>query len=511
MRLPNRRVRAVPSKRSQNRHEWGNATLIEARRRPQIRWSIIAAVSFFTLYAMMIGLLAGRHNPTGLFGGIGIIALFWLGRYWRTAVPVLLVVSCTDGFAKHLNNSSAFYILKDALVLAILIGMIVDLATNRDARPVGRWQGIFPWLFYLTFMIADAAIPHISFASQLAGFRARVFFSLMVVIGVMYFTSPRVLVRAGYVLIVAITIGAMAGIIQVILGTTWEGLGVGFLIASQKYQAFSSLIGAYFLAYGTMVDPESLGLACGFGLLVAMAMLGFVRGVSKLWLLVAMLVMVTGLLLSGARGAILGTVVGMIPVLVLSFGRKETRGSAWLAVAIVSLGLPLSTLSSGGSSSERFTAESTSFAADTRAASYPLVSSALQTHPLGLGLGAAGAGGNAVANSDSVPIDNYFLAIVYETGPLGLVLLVTVLLTIFTRTLKCAFDAQTLGARTVYIGYAGAQVELFVSAFFTQGSWDYAPVAQAFWLLAGATVIPLRVEGLAEKLNTLTSFRKVAV
>ncbi len=458
---------------------------------------------------MSIGFLAGRRNATGLFAGIGILALFWLGRYWRTTVPILLLVSCTDGFLKHLISSSALLILKDALVVAIIIGMVVDLALHRKERPQGRWQGLFPWVFYFMFIVANVALPHLSIASQIAGFRARVFFSLLIVVGAVYFSSPRVLVRAAWVFVIGITIAAGTGIIQVALGVSWESLGVGFLLASQKYQSFSSVIGAYFLAYGTMVDPESLGLGCGFGLLLAMGMLGLVKGSAKVWVLIAMLIMVTSLLLSGARGAILGTGFGLVLVFALAFRWKETRSSAWLALIVVGLGLPLAGLASGGSNSERFSSESTTYGAENRAAAFPLVSSALQKNPLGLGIGSAGAGGAALAGSDqSTPIDNYYLAILYETGPIGLILLVVVLVTIFSQTIRSAFASQSLEARVVFIGFAGAQIELIVSAFLTQGSWDYAPVSQAFWLFAGATLIPRRVvEAVIEK----SSRRKVTL
>jgi len=258
-----------------------------------------------------------------------------------------------------------------------------------------------------------------------------------------------------------------------------------------------------------MVDPESLGLGCGFGLLLAMGMLGLVKGSAKMWLLIAMLIMVTSLLLSGARGAVLGTGFGLVLVFALAFRWKETRGSAWLALIVVGLALPLAGLASGGSNSERFSSESTSYAAENRAAAFPIVSSALQKNPLGLGIGAAGAGGGVLAGSDQrVTIDNYYLAILYETGPIGLILLVVVLVTIFSQTIRSAFASQSLEARVVFIGFAGAQIELIVSAFLTQGSWDYAPVSQAFWLFAGATLIPRRVvEAVIEK----SSRRKVTL
>ncbi len=469
----------------------------QVARRPEPRQIALTAICGAILLG--IAYAAGANSPTLLFGLVGIVVLFWVGVGWRVGVAGLLWLSCIDGTLKFLHSTTAVFVLKDAILVAVALGLLITLAMHPALKPAGKWRAAWPWFMYIAFLAVQALNPANGLTGGIAGFRSHALFSLLFVVGIVYFDSAKRFARTANIVIGGIVLSSLVALFQFALPDTWASLAPGFQMANAKFQSFVGA-GSTLRAYGSMVDPAALGLACSLGILFAAAALARVRGAAMYWLMVAIGLMGMALLFSGSRASLVGLGVGMLALLVLSWRHKSMRTSSILALAVVIVSSPVALTIGGGGGADagsRFTSsDSLSVASQSRARSANMVYAGALTHPFGFGLGAAGGGGRLTTKSkNNLAVDNLYLSALYETGFVGLILLLFVQGSILFYTVKAANEAGSVETRSVYIGMAAAQVGLLFTGFWTQGSFDYAPVAQVFWLFAGAVALPKRVEG----------------
>jgi hypothetical protein len=477
-----------------------------ALRRP----SALAVGRFtWTLIFALLAALTGASAAAGFVNGVGFTAFLvlagWLVVYWRAGVDVLLVLACVDGFLKYLHGSVATFVLKDITVAVIVLGLSYYLATHPKALREQRWAGAWLVLAYVGFEAVEVFNPGGSPAAAVAGFRAHAFFCTLFFVGAFFLTSRKALTRTAVLAVGAITFACLVGIAQFVIGPAWTELGPGFLAASRHFvtegtpglipvPGQSNMISRI---YGTMVDPTSLGLAATFGIIYAAGALFAAKSTwSRILLGGAIFTMLVALLLSGTRAAIGAAAIGFfVFVLILAF-RRETRRFVFVAVAMAVIAVPVGVAISGTSASQRFSSRSAQLALETRQRSAALVFASARQQPFGVGLGAAGAGGKYRKKQRglTLAVDNLYLATLYETGPIGLGLLLTMQIGIFVLTLRAAYKATSVGVCTTFAGMGAAQIALLAAGTLNQGSLDYAPLAQMFWLFAGAITMPERFD-----------------
>lgn len=424
----------------------------------------------------------------GLAAGVAVLA------NWTAGIPLLLLVSATDGFIKHDSSSAFTYILKDALLLLIVTGLALRLGLSTADRPDHvRWRGMLPWALYVGFLVSQLAHPALTFAGALGAFRAHAAFAFLFVVGAIYFQRRERLTRTANLVIVVCALCALSAVVQDVMGARWLHLGPGFLKASLHYTTFPSAAarlqgfgGATFRMYGTLVDPAAMGLACAFGILIALASLGRLRGFARLAAMLSIPLMAAGLALSQARADIGGLAAGLLVFAALALRAKETRAIAVGGVLLLAISIPIGVIATHGSVLDRLLAQdAVAYAQATRDRSRDIVISELPAYPFGHGLGAAGAGGN-LRDEDGLAVDSLYFSTLYETGFVGLFALLLVQGSFLALGLRGALRAADPGARSVFMGLVAAQVLLLVSGWFSQGPFDYAPVSQMFWLFTGA-------------------------
>lgn len=457
--------------------------------------------------ALILGALLSAA-VLGWLGGQGSIALF--GEFvfclvliacavsWTFGVPALLTLSTVDGFLKHyMSHSAAVYLVKDVMMGAVLAGMLVYLAFHREQIMNRSWHGFIPWILFFGYMASQIVHPALGFPGAIAGFRSRAFFSLLYVIGAVYFARRERLIPAANLVVMLGVIAAGSGIMQHVMGARWDAIGPGFALATQKYssavddprlvQHVSASVQGVTTAmrsYGALVDPTALGLFCAFGILFAVAAFGRARAAGRFGLMIAVVIMAIGLFESGTRSAMVGLAAGMLVTVAIMLSQRGSRTMAILSiVAVAGIGFyeffgAHTALSDRGTS-----VSSISYAMGTRSRSEEIVLSEAPRYPLGHGLGGSEAGG-ALRSAGTLGIDNIYFAYLYETGFVGLALFLLVQLTF----LVLAFRALRTNPkdRTVFIGFIGAQCAMLVASLATQGAFDYAPLAQIFWLFCGA-------------------------
>jgi hypothetical protein len=474
--------------------------------RPELPAARRLWVATFALLAVVVGVGIATRNTTIAGGALFLVSLGWLIVYWRVGVLVLLVLSCVDGFIKYYSGSFGTYVLKD-LVLAGLIAGIARAAFNDPQLvPRGRWLGAPFVVLYVAFDAAQVLISTAGIEPAIAGFRQQALWSALFFVGVVYFDSTKRLIGTALVLVGAITFAAAVGILQYFLGPAWLNLGRGFVTASTHYVGgIGSDPGTAYRAYGTMVDPTALGLASGVGIVLAVGLAFTDRSWLQRFLLIGAAGICTlALYYSATRSAIAGTVAGLLAVFASLAVRRDARryvaGVLAVAVAVSIIAIPFTLDLVGTDSQTRFSAESESYAIATRQRGVDRVLDTVGQKPFGFGLGVTGAGGRnrlldlGAFENYLFSVDNVYLTALYETGPIGLLLLIAVQGGLLFLTLRGAFAAKGRQLGIAYAVIAGGQVSLLVSGWFNQGSFVYAPMAQAFWLFAGAVALPKRIE-----------------
>jgi O-antigen ligase/polysaccharide polymerase Wzy-like membrane protein len=464
-----------------------------ARIREIVLTLAFAAVAALTGYAFAISPRIGY--ATG-----GLFLLAWLAIAWRTAVLILLMFACVDGFLKLWHGSPTMYLVKDVMLLAIVLGMLASLSRTNWVRDTLRNTRGRPVLFYIVVMTGMLANPGIGIVPALAGFRERVLFTALFFVGAVYFDSWKRVARTMYVLIGGVTFASVVAIVQIAVGDAWRQLGPGFAHASGKNQSFAYTQSAgqarelFSRAYGTLSDPAALGLASGYCIVLACAALPWTRGRARMLLAGALICMTLALLLSGSRSGMLTASVGFV-TLVIAFARRlDTRRYARMAILILLIGASAGVAVTARANVARYNSTTAVTEAGYRFTNVSEALTRLATRPFGAGLGSTGAGGRyrAAAGDTLRGLDNVVFAYLYEVGPLGFLAFWGAQLWILALTFKRARGATSLQLRSVYNGLAAAQLGLFANGLLSQGSFDYAPIAQAFWLFSGSIIVPLQ-------------------
>ncbi len=415
----------------------------------------------------------------------------------------LLFLSCVDGFLKNTHGNTIFYVLKDFALFALLVALVITVGTKPWERPQGKWQGLWAFGLYVAYMTAQVVNPSGGdIMTGIAGFRALILFSALFFVGVVFFTSPRRVSNTINVAIACIMIPALAGVVQGVAPDAFNALSPSLAILSQKFTSYQSagiggLTTAFIRAYGTLVDPASLGLATCVGFILAAGALARARGFARAWFAFCLITMAIGMQLSGSRASAAALAGGLLVFLLLSWRQRSMRVPAVIAFCILLLAIPLALKATGGLSSARYQSDSVDFGAMTRARSERIVILSSIRHPLGMGLGATGAGGRLNKKGGAAPllVDNLYYATLYQVGFPGLAVFLIFQVTFFGLAVRAAKNATSLDARIAYVTFASMQAALLTSGIWTQGSFLYAPVAQIFWLLSGIIAMPKRVEG----------------
>jgi O-antigen ligase len=257
-------------------------------------------------------------------------------------------------------------------------------------------------------------------------------------------------------------------------------------MAGQAQEFFSK-------AYGTLSDPAALGVASGYCIVLACAALPWTRGRGRVLVSIALICMTLALLLSGSRSGMLTAAVGFVILTIALSRRLDTRRYARLAVLILLIAAPVGLALTARANASRYNGTTAATEAGYRLSNVSESLTRLTSQPFGAGLGSTGAGGRfrAAATDTLRGLDNVFFAYLYETGPLGFAAFLGAQIWILTVTFSRARKASSLQLRSAYNGLGAAQLGLLANGLLSQGSFDYAPVAQAFWLFSGSILVPL--------------------
>jgi hypothetical protein len=393
---------------------------------------------------------------------------------------------------------------KESLALGVVIaGARCFIAEGRRADALDRLGLGFVLLAAIYLAMQTAIIPSApsSTSVKLLGFRQDAGFVLLLLGARHARLGPRFLDRAGRVaLLVAAVVGGI-GIFEALDPSGWNQFVVGTVrytfyevqILHTQPLNFYNIIdygtigGTTIIRIGSVfLSPLSLGFYLVLGFAVGLERVA--RGLARPWVMISLLVVISALLLSQTRSAILAALI----VTFLATRPKPGDRSHWraqlalvlAAVAVIAvptalatgLGARLIASTSNPDNAGHLTAFATGI-------------STISHHPLGLGLGtSAGTGQRFQASgTQAVVPENNYLQLGVELGIAGMLLFIAITI----AAVRMLRRVTRVDSHHVQVAAGAALAGLAVGAWFLQ-TWTDFSVAWTVWGLAGASLAVTR-------------------
>lgn len=375
----------------------------------------------------------------------------WFAGTSRTSLALaflMLYLGLLDGYLKLSTHSSAVTLVRDVLLYAIVVGLVVRSQVQGRRLPLPPLSG---WVIaYVAFVLVQIPNPNGgSLGHSLAGVRPHLEFVPLFFLGYLVVRDAASLRRFVLLLLVIGAANGVVGLVQFGLSPQqFAAWGPGY---AARVNGKGSLAGRQFVdASGSArVRPFGLGSDAGGGGAFGVLALGGVFALGSLivrlrYRLLAALLgagAVAAIITSQGRGVIVAAVATVLLYGVLTATSQRRLASlAGLAVgATMTYFVVTSLTASAGSGAFRYQGLSaskilaTTSSAQGRPGQLQAIGSAIVDYPLGAGLGTAGpasatAGGSSLTGK--LNAESEFSFLVLEAGVPGLVVVVgfTVLL-----------------------------------------------------------------------------------
>jgi O-antigen ligase len=454
---------------------------------------LIAGFAVLVALALVLPRAASSDIRWALLPPAAALGGYLTARFPTAALTIVFTLTGTYGSIRAFTGIPADSVA-DKVIDGLWVGVLGGLILGRRRlalRPT-------PALVLLTGFLAVTFIEALATDPLSSGIRAfrlgPEFLSLVLLIGAGGF-SDRTLERfARAVVVVSLGVAAYATL-RWAIGTSAKEQALQNSAFAQQYDQ---------LAYtgdvklqGSLPNGNSLGLwlACTMPFLMAVAVSW--RGRYR-WLAIAALPLATIALLGSSRRAALAGIVAagatILIVHVLSRGFRGPRlGVAVGAVLIVFIGASViyPAVADNGEKRKRYDellhpGEDASFQA--RLQKWHETLDAMHGQPFGAGLGA----GNPLAITHRFvdvaysEIDNSYLMVGYEQGPIAMGLFVVTLLVLLVELLRHAVWTRGPGPAALSTAAAGTLVATLVELF--SADYYYAPPIVAGWMVVGLGV-----------------------
>ena len=461
------------------------------------------------IVAALVGALTWFFNGHGLLLGIAVglvvAGTVWLVTTSRTQLALALFmvyIGAVDGYLKLGTGVAAVTLLRDVLLFAIVIGLLVRSQVQGrrlTVPPLTWWVGGFVALVFVQVFNPNAG----TIAHSLAGVRQHLEFVPLFFLTFTFVRTTKAL-RTFVVLLVLIAAGN--GI------ASWAQ----FNMTPEQFAAWGPGYSDRVLAKGEFVAagrsfadatdtnrtrPFGLGSEAGSGGITGVLALGGIVALASLvrrrrYLLfsAAMAIgAVTAILTSQGRGVVVtGFVVIFMYALLTMTSRGRVRGLLALATAgIVAFLVVQSIVGSAGSSTFRYEGLTADKLAQTTAEARPGNSAAIVTtmtsYPLGAGLATAGPASGSTGGSTltrSVNAESEFTFLTLETGIAGMVLLVGFTITLLVLgiwRLRREPDREARTLLAALIAPIGGMIVLYYPSAVTATT----PTAPYLWAIGG--------------------------
>jgi hypothetical protein len=463
--------------------------------------AVVAAA--VTLYTLRIATVSG---VAALIVSAGALWFLTTTRTQLALALYMLYLGLLDGYLKLASGSSYVTLVRDALLFALVIGLLVR-ATVQHRRlpmpPLGGW--VIAFVIIVFVQIANplgGTVVH-----SLAGVRQHLEFVPLFFLTYAYVRSVKALRTFVIVLAVIAAANGVAGLIQFNETTqqfaAW-GPGYAQRVLGEGIFAQSGRSFATGTPGVTATRPFGLGSDAGDGgLFAAFAFCGILALASfshrrryLLFSVVMALGAVVAIVTSQDRGVVVSSVL-----IVLAFGfltttsRNRITGILGLALAaLVSVFVIAAIVGSVGSGALRYQGLTPNSLVKTtskaRGLSIAAIPHNLVTYPFGAGLATAGpaslttAGASQLTISGDVDTETEFSFLIVETGVAGMVVLTVFTITLLVLSVRRCRREPDPEAR-VLLAAVTAPLAGILALFFTSALTPSVPGGPYLWAAGG--------------------------
>jgi hypothetical protein len=405
---------------------------------------LAAALSWFSAH---YGSVEGMAAITAVAGAL------WLATTERTALALalfMIYIGAVDGYLKLATGSPLVTIVRDVLLYALVVGLLVRAQLEHRRLPL---PPLTVWVIgFVVIVLSQVCNPHGgTILHSLAGVRQHLEFVPLFFLTFAFVRTKRALTVFVVLLLLVSAANGVVSLVQFRL-TPQElaGWGPGY---AERVQAdsgrFSGAERTFVDASGTeRVRPFGLGSEAGGGGIIGAFALAGVIALASLFSRLRYLLFAAAMAIGAVSAVVTSQGRGVLVcsfVVVLAYGllTATSRGRAASLLGLAAAGLVstlvvLAIVNNAGSSAFRYQGLTTSRIVETtseaRGDNVGDIVRAIERYPLGAGLATAGpasgsAGGTALTGT--VDAESEFSFMAYETGVAGMLLILGLTTVIF--------------------------------------------------------------------------------
>ncbi|MFI5008811.1 MAG: hypothetical protein ACHQDY_00885 [Solirubrobacterales bacterium] len=432
-------------------------------------------------------------------GALLLVWLFFTERHDLALVALLLYLGLLDGYLKLRTDSSTVTLVRDALLYAIVLGVVGRRVLRRQPLVLPPLSG---WVLLYTGVVAVQVLNpgNASIGHALASLRPHLEFVPLFFLGYAELRSAKRLRVLCVLLVLVAAANGVVGYVQFRLTPAQlAAWGPGYAarvygtgpVSGRTFTDSSGVV--HTRPFGLGADAGDGGLVGMLALAPALALIGLGRRVAARRLV---LLLMAGVLLaivtSQGRADVLASVAAVLAFLAMaSAARRLVPSLVSMAAGGLMLFLVLSTLAGAAPSGlfDRYRtispASLTATASSSRGSSLDLLPGYVTRFPLGAGLGSTGPAA-LIAGAAHTGLDGEteFNFLIVELGLAGLVLFVAFNARLMLRALTRIRTVPDPEARILLAGLAAGLFGI-AATYFAGPSSSASPVAPFFWLTAG--------------------------
>ncbi|MGO9959535.1 MAG: hypothetical protein ACLP50_26760 [Solirubrobacteraceae bacterium] len=472
--------------------------------RPVARHSL-AGIVVAVLAAAATKFLLAHTTIQGVAAFITVAGALWCLSTRRTelALAVLMFyLGALDGYLKLATGSGYVTFVRDVLLYAIVIGVLVRAVANRrplSLPPLSGWA-----IGFVLIVLAEVANPaNGTLYHSLAGVRQSVEFVPLFFLTFAYVRTTQALRRFIVLLLLLAAANGIANVIQYDESpqqlAAW---GPGYAERVLGTNGFSLAGRNFFTASGQQLTrPFGLGSDSGDGGLVDAFALAGVLALTSLparrryvpFALVCAAIAIAGVITAQGRAVIVCALVVLLAYAILSATSKRGVATALSIAAVGLVGYVIVGALAGGGSSPAIRGASLtstnvlSLASQDRGKSYSAIPSYLVRYPFGAGLGVAGPAtgtSGAPPQAGTLDAENEISFAILETGIPGMVVLVGFTLAVFLIGLRRCRSEPDPEAR-VLLSAIVAPIGGMIALYAVSASTPTTPGGPYLWAVGG--------------------------
>jgi hypothetical protein len=460
---------------------------------------VAGALTALLLYSLTTG--AGFFTGSLAIAAL-VVAIGVLGANPRVVISlavVMLYIGLLDGYLKLQVNSHTFVLIRDALLYAIVAGVLIrTVVQRRDVRlpPLTGW--VAAWVVIVLVELLNPANGTLSHSVQ--ALRPHLEFVPLFFFG---FFLMRTSGRLRGFLMLLVLVAAVNGVVNVIQFnltpdqlTSWgpgyakriHGIGV----SGRSYVDAANI--ARTRPFGLGSDIGFGGVTCLLAAAGVMALLYRRRGTVLALAIPAIVVVALGVVTSQARVVVVGSIFSVIAFLAMTSSPRRWVGPlATVAVTATVVFLAVGSVAdSTNNSFERYRSIAPEDALrttyDYRKNTFFHIATYGAEFPLGAGLGSVGPGNSTPGgNGRALDGESQYTFLLVETGIGGLIALVgfnLLVLSMVVRRLRTIEDRGT----QVLLAAIAAPLFALVGTWVVGASTAGTPSSPYMWFAAGILV-----------------------